>query len=205
MSDRLPCATAIVRKPAVKVERVADRVSLDHRARARSEAVLTAEGGLTFATGLETGSVVNDGDALKLDDGRLVEVRAAPERLVEIQAENPIRLLRLAWQLGGSHASVEITPEAIFAPDDPALVELARGQGCTATPVSRPFRPERAVAHDCGHDHHGHGHGHQAHGHRHDHDHGGHGNEHGRDHGHAASHDHAGHHHADEHGNRHPT
>jgi urease accessory protein len=193
MADRLPCATAIVRKPAVKADRVADRVALDHAARTRAEAVLTAQGGLTFATGLENGAVLNDGDALKLEDGRLIEVQAAPEPLIEVRAENPLRLMRLAWHLGGSHASVEITPEAIFFADDPVLVELARGQGCTATPVSRPFRPERAVAHDCGHDH---GHGHHHHGHdHHAHDHGRQGDDHGR-HGHDHSHGEHGHGHA---------
>lgn len=180
MNARLPCATAVVRKPAVKAERVADRVALDHAARGRSEAELKGEGGLAFNTGLAGGIVLNDGDALKLDDGRLVEVRAAPEALLEIRAENPLRLTRLAWHLGGSHAPAEVTAEAIYVPDTPALAELARSQGCTANPVRRPFQPERAVA-DCGHDHH-HGHGHGPHGHGHHHGHG-HGDE-GHDHDH---------------------
>ena len=40
-----------------------------------------------------------DGDALQLDDGRLLKVRAAAEPIVEIR-HKPDQLMRLAWHLG---------------------------------------------------------------------------------------------------------
>lgn len=172
MSEHRARATAIVRKPAVKAERVADRIALDHEARERTVGALTGERGVTFEVRLDREAVLNDGDAFKLEDGRLVEIRAAPEDLLEIRAENPARLMGLAWQLGGWHAPAEIGADAIYVPEHAALAELARGQGCTATPVRRPFSPARAAGHDCGHDHHD---GHHHHGHSHDlhgHDHG---------------------------------
>ena len=64
---------------------------------------------------------------------------------------------------------------------------MVRGQGGTATPVTRPFQPERgAYEHDCGHDH-GH-HGHYDHDKHPDHE--------GHDHGPGCGHDH---HHGHEH------
>lgn len=183
-------ARTVVRKPAVKQDRVIDVATLDHRARNRRQAVLKGEGGLEVELDLDMEATLKDGDALRLEDGQLVLVKAAPERLLEVRAENPLRLLRAAWQLGGRHASVEIGAEALYIEDDPALAELVRGQGCVATAVTRTFQPERE-AHDhsdCGHDH-GHGHhDHAHHGHDDDHHHG-HDHAHG-DHHHGHKHDH---------------
>ena len=187
----MPIATTIVRRAAVRADRVADTVSLDHADRAAPPETLVAEGGLDFSVALTKAAPLDDGDALRLDDGRLVAVRAAAQDLFEVRAENPARLLRLAWQLGGSHVPAEIAADALYIPATATAAELVRGQGCLASPVSRPFRPERA-AHDhsaCGHDH---GHDHHDHGHSHDHDHG-----HSHDHGHR--HDHQSHDHAHQH------
>ncbi|MCJ2143435.1 urease accessory protein UreE [Methylobacterium sp. E-066] len=195
-------ATTIVRRAAVRPDRVADTVSLDHAARAAASGSLVAEGGLGFEVALTKAAALEDGDALRLEDGRLVAVRAAQEDLLEVRAENPARLTRLAWQLGGNHVPAEITADVLYVPSSPANAELVRGQGCTASPVSRPFRPEHA-AHDhstCGHDHghddhgHDHGHAHHDHGHDHSHDHGHHGHDHAEAHAHAETHDDHGHH-----------
>lgn len=185
-------ATSIIRKVALRHQALADTVVLDHRARQRGQGPLTGQGGLALQLDLQAGATLQDGDAVKLEDGRLVGVRAAPERLLEVRAENPARLLRLAWQLGARHRPVEVAADGLAVEDDPDLAELVRGQGCAATPVTRPFQPEREVeAHDCGcgHDH-GHHHGPpaQAHEHAHAHDHGHH-HEHAHGH-HPHAHDH---------------
>jgi urease accessory protein len=185
-------ATAIVRKPAVKADRITDTVVLDHQGRSSRHTALKGEGGLDFLLDLDKAAILNDGDAVKLEDGRLVQVKAAPQRLLELRAENPVRLLKVAYALGGRHAQAEITTEAIYIEEDHGLAELARGQGCAVAPVLRAFQPERGSdEHDCGHDHghhHHHGHGHD-HGHKHAH-----GDGHG--HGHSHDHDHAHHGHA---------
>ena len=197
-------ATAIVRKAAVKADRVIDTVTLDHEGRSRRRIALRADGGLEFLLDLEKATTLNDGDAVKLEDGRLVAVKAAPQRLLEVRAENPLRLLKVAYHVGNRHAPAEIAADAVYVEDDHVLAEMVRGQGCTAVVVMRPFQPERgAYDHDCGHDHHGHLHGHgddhhhahahaeahaHAHGDHHDHDHHDHGHHehrhtHGHDHG----------------------
>ena len=180
-------ATAVVRKPLVKPERVTDAVTLDHEGRQRRRIALHGDGGLAFLLDLDKATQLNDGDAVKLEDGRLVAVRAAPERLLEVRAENPLRLLRVAWHVGNRHAPAEITADAVYLPDDHVLAEMVRGQGCTATPVLRPFKPERgAYEHDCGHDHGGGAHDHHGHAHDgggHDHD-GAHGSDHDHEHRH---------------------
>jgi urease accessory protein len=159
-------ATAVVRKAAVKPDRVADTVVLDHEGRHRRRVALKGEGGLEFLLDLDKAVALDDGDAVRLEDGRLVQVRAAPQRLLEIRAENPLRLMRVAWHIGNRHTPAEIGADAIWIEDDHVLAEMIRGQGCTATLVDRPFRPERgAYDHACGHDHGHHGHGHHHHAH----------------------------------------
>ena len=205
----MPRVATIVRKPAVKADRVVDTVTLDHGARNRRRAALKGEGGTEILLDLDMETTINDGDALRLEDGSLVQVKAAAEQLLEVRAENPLRLTRLAWHLGSQHGLVEVAGDALYIENDPALAELARGQGCTATPVERPFRPERS-AHVCDHDHghhHGHAHAHEHHhgDHAHEHAHGQHEHHHAHEHRHDDHHGHGdacgcGHHH---HGHKH--
>jgi urease accessory protein len=206
-------ATSVLRRAAVKPERVADTLILDHEARHRRRVALTAEGGLEFLLDLDRATVLDDGDAVKLEDGRLIQIKAAPERLIEVTTGNPLRLMKVAWHIGNRHVAAEISEGALYIGYDHVLLEMVRGLGATAREVTRPFRPERGAyegghghahrhdhhdhgSHDHGsHDHHHHGHDHAhdcgcGHDHQHSHDHHHHGHDHGR------SHDHDHHHHA---------
>ena len=168
-------ATSVVRKAAVRQDRVVDSLTLDHDDRNRRRLALKGDGGLDVLLDLDKATALGDGDAVKLEDGRLVLVKAAPQSLLEIRAENPLRLMRVAWHIGNRHTPAEITADAIYIENDHVLAEMVRGQGCAMSAVMRPFQPERgAYDHDHANcDHPGHDHGH--HGHQHDH--------HGHDHG----------------------
>jgi urease accessory protein len=162
MNPPMPRATRIVRRPAVRADRVADTLTLDHQARHRRRMAMRAEGGLAFLLDLDQAKVLDDGDAVELEDGRLVCIRAAPERLIEIRAETPLRLLKLAWHLGNRHVPAEITPEALYIAEDHVLAGMVRGLGASVTIIERPFRPEPGAYHHAGHA------GSQAHGHDHE-------------------------------------
>ena len=168
-------AIAVVRKAAVKPDLVVDTMSLTAGERVLSHAVAKGEGGLAFLVDLDKALLLNDGDALKLEDGRLVLVKAAAEPLLEVRAENPMRLLKAAWQLGGLHAPTEFTGDALYVQEDDELAEILRSLGCSVTETSKPFNPEQASGHCCHghgeHDHHHHDHHHGHHHHEHDHDH----------------------------------
>ena len=192
-------ATSVVRKAAVRQDRVVDTLTLDHDDRNRRRLALKGDGGLDILLDLDKATAIGDGDAVKLEDGRLVVVKAAPQSLLEIRAENPLRLMRVAWHIGNRHTPAEITADAIYIENDHVLAEMVRGQGCAMVAVNRPFQPERgAYDHDhanCDHPSHDHsGHAHHDHGH-HGHDHEGH--DHAADApGHAEAHAHGDHTHA---------
>ncbi|GJD33858.1 urease accessory protein UreE [Methylobacterium aerolatum] len=161
-------ATRIVRAAVPVAGEIIDRVVLDHGDRHRRRMAMRGVGGTAFLLDLPEATVLDDGDALVLEDGRLVEVEAAPERLLEIRAPSEHALRRLIWHIGNRHIPAEIGPDAVWIAYDHVLAEMVRGLGGSAEPVERPFRPEGG-AYAGGHAH-GHAHSHD-HGHSHSHAH----------------------------------
>ncbi|XYD10346.1 urease accessory protein UreE [Methylobacterium sp. NMS12] len=160
-------ATRILRRDALSGGEIVDRVVLDHGDRHRRRVAMRGAGGLGFLLDLPEPAVLEDGDALVLQDGRLVWVEAAPERLLEIRAPSDHALKRLIWHIGNRHIAAEIGPDAVWIAHDHVLAEMVRGLGGTAEPVERPFRPEGgAYSGDHGH---GHGYDHPHGGHHHHH------------------------------------
>lgn len=157
-------ATRVLRRDSLSGE-IVDRIVLDHGDRHRRRMVMHGVGGLSFLLDLPEPVVLDDGDALVLQDGRLVWVEAAPERLLEIRAADDLALKRLIWHIGNRHIPAEIGADAVHIAYDHVVAEMVRGLGGTAVPVERPFRPEggayagEAAGHH--HDHH-HPHGHDA-------------------------------------------
>jgi len=180
----------------------ADTVVLDFEERHRRRVTMTGVKGLTFLLDLPEAIVLRHGDALVLEDGRLVEVVAAPEPLAEIRIAEPRDLARMAWHLGNRHLPVQILANRIRIRRDEVIEDMARQLGGKVAQIEGPFEPEGGAyaqepeaahghAHH-GHDHHGHDHHDHAH---HDHDHA----KHEHDHDCGCGHDHHDHDHAHKH------
>jgi urease accessory protein len=157
-------ATSIIRRDAVESDRIVDIITLDHGDRHRRRIMLNADGGTTFMLDLDKADVLEDGDAICLDSGWLVEVKAAPERLIEVSMPDSLDLLTLAWHIGNRHVPAEITKETIYIAYDHVLLDMLHGLGARTKIVERPFRPVRGAYHQHEHGghsghHHGHGHG----------------------------------------------
>ena len=89
-------------------EAPADTVVLDFDDRHRRRMAMTGTRGLEFLLDLENAVALRGGDALVLDDNRLIEVVAAPEPLFEIRCNDPHHLIRIAWHLGNRHLPTQI-------------------------------------------------------------------------------------------------
>ena len=97
------------------------------------------------------------GDALQTDDGRLIEIAAAEEPVVEVRGPN---LARLAWHVGNRHTPCQVGDDRLVIRPDHVLEAMLEGLGATLTPIIAPFRPEGgAYGHGrtLGHDHGPHG------------------------------------------------
>jgi urease accessory protein len=130
----------------------ADRVVLDHGDRHCRRVTLTGANGLAFVLDLPAATRLHGGDALVLEDGRLVEVVAAPEALLEIRCADPHHLARVAWHLGNRHVPVEVRGDALRIRRDHVLAELAQKLGARVIPLEAPFEPEGG-AYDTDHHH----------------------------------------------------
>jgi len=155
-------ASSVVPAGAWKDE-PADTVVLDYDERYRRRIAMTGVRGLEFLLDLPEAVTLSHGDGLKLEDGRIVEVVAAPEPLAELRARDAFALARLAWHLGNRHAPTELTRKSLRIRRDPVLEDMARALGAEIVEIEAPFNPEGGAyvgghAHEAlrGHDHHDH-------------------------------------------------
>ena len=173
-------------------EAPADTVVLDFDDRHRRRMVMTSTRGLEFLLDLENAVALRGGDALVLEDGRLIEVVAAPEPLIEIRCNDPLHLVRVGWHLGNRHLPTQIMAKGLRIRRDHVIEAMVKGLGARVIEIEAPFDPEGGAYAGGGHAHaeadpHAHaahdGHGHDEHHHDEhcDHDH---------HHGHSHAHDH---------------
>ena len=130
---------------------------LDFDDRHRRRMAMTGTRGLEFLLDLENAVALRGGDALVLEDGRLVEVVAAPEPLLEIRGHDPHHLIRVAWHLGNRHLPAQISADRILIRDDHVIIDMLKGMGAEVRKVKAPFDPEGGAYgqhnHDLGHRH----------------------------------------------------
>lgn len=133
-----------------------DTVVLDFDLRHRRRIAMKGERGLQFVLDLAETTALRDGDGIVLEDGRIVEVRAADEPLAEITAADTAQLVRLAWHLGNRHLPAALSGSRLFIRRDHVIEHMLESLGASVRHVEAPFDPEAgAYAHDHGHHHHG--------------------------------------------------
>ena len=124
-------------------------LAFDDRFRRRIQ--LNDDSGESFLLDLARAVVLNDGDALELDDGTLLTVRAAEEDLAEVRCPTPEALARIAWHLGNRHLPVQIAGDAVRLRWDHVIADMLVGLGAEVVRLRAGFTPESgAYAH---HDH----------------------------------------------------
>src|SRR5579872_2492264 len=150
-----------------------DTVVLDYDDRHRRRTTMAAINGLTFLLDLPEVVWLRGGDALVLEDGRLVEVVAAPEQLLEIRCTDPLHLARVAWHLGNRHLPTQLMARSLRVRRDHVIADMAVQLGARVVEIEAPFDPEGgAYAEVAAHHHHGREHHSPDHAYDHGHDHG---------------------------------
>jgi urease accessory protein len=125
-------------------------VTLDYDRRYRRRLRFFSDQGTEILLDLPEAIHIRGGDALALEDGSAVEVRAADEALLEITAASSGALIRLAWHLGNRHLSVQFLPATLRILDDHVIAEMVRKLGGTVQKVTAPFDPEGGAYHSHG-------------------------------------------------------
>jgi urease accessory protein len=208
----MPRTKKVVR-PGETTGDVIDTVLLKYEDRIKQQGFVFGGKGTCVEFDFPAPPLLHTDDLLLLDDGRLIEVVAEVEHVLEVREKDFAKAARLVLALGNRHVPVQILANRLRVPDTAAVGLLLKERGFKPQTVTAPFEPDdgdtpaHEHAHHHGHDHH-HGHHHDDHHHdhdhhdhsHHDHDHHGHDHhdQHGHDHGHAreASHHEASHHEA---------
>jgi urease accessory protein len=159
-----------------------DVLQLSFELRSKSRLRTKLESGEEVALQMPRGHVLRDGDLLATSRGAVVLVRAAPEVVSTLRADDPIALARAAYHLGNRHIAVQVGAGWLRYQHDHVLDDMVRALGLAVVVEKAPFEPEGG-AYGNGHDHphaqrgghggdhdHDHDHGHH-HDHNHDHDH----------------------------------
>ncbi|WP_028079717.1 urease accessory protein UreE [Solimonas soli] len=150
-------ATEIIPAGSWPRESAVDHIALDHDARHRRRFLYVAEAGTEFLLDLPRATLIHDGDGLKLDDGRIILVSAAPEALIEVTAGDAAQLVRLAWHIGNRHLPAQLGEDRILIRHDHVIVAMLQGLGATTRALAAPFTPESG-AYAGGHAHGSHAH-----------------------------------------------
>lgn len=117
----------------------AERLLLTYDDRFLRRKVLTCESGRQILVDLAHTTSLNHGGALVLDDGREVEIRAAPEALLEVTAPD---LTRIAWHIGNRHTPCQIERDRLLIQVDHVIKDMLGKIGATVREVHQPFTPE---------------------------------------------------------------
>src|SRR4051812_12049722 len=133
----------------------ADHVTLDYEERHRRRVTLVADHGTRVLLDLPHSRLLPGGSGLELEDGRIVEVIARREALLEVRSPDAAGLLRLAWHIGNRHLAAQVGPDRILIREDHVIAAMLAGLGAALTPVFAPFDPEGGAY---GGSHHAHDH-----------------------------------------------
>jgi len=151
-----------------------EKLLLAYETRCKVRLRARLSGGEDCGLFLPRGTVLRGGDKLLASDGRIVEVVARPEPLMEAKTDDPLLLAKAAYHLGNRHVAVEIAPGCLRFAADHVLEEMVRGLGLAVAKIEAPFEPESGAygggasgghAHPVGHSADGEGRGPRIHDH----------------------------------------
>ena len=123
-------------------EAAVDSVTLPYLDRHRRRIRLVADSGTPFLLDLPRAQHLTEGDGLELDNGRYMQVRAAAEPVIEVAADSPTDLLRIAWHIGNRHLPLQVADGVLRLRADHVIATMVEGLGGRVTWCDAPFDPE---------------------------------------------------------------
>jgi urease accessory protein len=123
-------------------------VVMDSAARHLRRKLITLQHGDEVLVDLEKTVKFADRDCLILEDGRLVQIIASDEELMQITARDSAHLTQLAWHIGNRHLEAQIEDTRILIRQDHVIAKMLELLGAKVTTVREAFTPEHgAYAH----------------------------------------------------------
>jgi len=91
---------------------------------------------------LSRGETLRSGDLLRAADGRVIEIVAAPEPVMQASFASLSELARAAYHLGNRHTPTQIGARFLRIQKNHVLEEMLRNMGAALTYTEAPFDPE---------------------------------------------------------------
>lgn len=130
-----------------------DRLVLPFELRQKSRLRARLQSGVEAGLFLERGTLLRGGDLLLAEDGTVIEVIAALEKVSTVTAQALRDLTRAAYHLGNRHMALQVGSSWLRYLHDHVLDDMVRGLGLQVIVEEAPFEPE-AGAYGA-HSHHG--------------------------------------------------
>lgn len=121
---------------------------MDAEARHLRRKLITLQHGEEVLVDLEKTTKLENHDCLILEDGRLIEIIASDEELLEITGRDQTHLIQLAWHIGNRHLEAQIETTRILIRRDHVIAKMLKQLDATVYEVQETFTPEHgAYAH----------------------------------------------------------
>jgi len=148
-------AVAILHAGQKLTGEIIDTLLLDYDQRRALGGIFTGLKGAQVEIAIVNPPQIATDDCLILEDGRLIEVVARPEPLLELRAHDVASMARLAWYLGDRHIPAQLHERRLRVRRDPVAEKLLAALGVSALAIEAPFEPEGGAysggAHDALH------------------------------------------------------
>ncbi|MGC6497855.1 MAG: urease accessory protein UreE [Candidatus Puniceispirillaceae bacterium] len=126
-------------EPHIHADTATDTVTLDYESRFLRRKRLVTDNGEAFLVELAETCSIDEGQGFRLDDGRVIAVRAAAEQLLQVRHDN---LVRIAWHIGNRHTPCQMAADHLLIRQDNVLQAMLEQLGAIVTVVTAPFTPE---------------------------------------------------------------
>ena len=142
----------VIERHAARDAAATEQLVLTFELRCKCRLRTRTESGEDVGLFLERGAVLHQGDKLLANDGRVVQVIAAVEALMEALSPDPMLLARAAYHLGNRHVAVQLGEGWLRFAADHVLRDMVVGLGLPVNEIAAAFEPESGA--------YGHGHTH---------------------------------------------
>jgi len=103
---------------------------------------MKSDNGLEFLLDLQKTTELRTGNFIELDDGKLLQIIAAPEKLMKATSNNHLLVMKGAWHIGNRHLPCEIDIESLTLHYDHVIKEMLEKLGLVVEVIYQPFNPE---------------------------------------------------------------
>ncbi|MBT8764331.1 urease accessory protein UreE [Desulfohalobiaceae bacterium Ax17] len=130
------------------------QLTLPFELRQKSRQLARLDSGEEVGLFLPRGTILMDGDLLQTDNGVVIIVKAAPEKISIATTQDSLLWARACYHLGNRHVPLQISNLQVAYLHDHVLDEMVKGLGLEVSTTIAPFEPETGAYHSHGHHHH---------------------------------------------------